>query len=126
MSVEKKRSNLVIISGPSGSGKTSICNKLTKYPKVKQSISYTTRVPRDSEKDGVDYFFYSTAEFDEMIERDELLEYALVYNDYKGIPKAQVHAALASGKASYRQPRSTFSIPALLSLCRTKRREPGC
>ncbi len=61
-------------------------------------VTATTRPIRAYEQHGVDYFFYSTAEFDEMIERDELLEYALVYNDYKGIPKAQVHAALASGK----------------------------
>jgi len=48
--------------------------------------------------DGVDYFFMSKDEFAEMIEQDELLEYAVVYNDFKGIPKAQVRQALASGK----------------------------
>ena len=45
MSVNKKSCSLVIISGPSGSGKTSICNELTKNPKVKQSVSFTTRNP---------------------------------------------------------------------------------
>ena len=47
---------------------------------------------------GVDYFFVSTDEFASMIEHDELIEYALVYNDYKGVPKEQVRQALASGK----------------------------
>jgi guanylate kinase len=46
---------------------------------------------------GVDYFFVSHDEFAEMIEKDEMLEYAIVYNDYKGIPKSQVREALASG-----------------------------
>jgi guanylate kinase len=46
---------------------------------------------------GRDYFFYTHEEFNKMIERDELLEYALVYNDYKGIPKQQVREALATG-----------------------------
>jgi guanylate kinase len=61
-------------------------------------VTATTRPPRESELHGRDYFFVSHDEFAEMIENDELLEYAIVYNDYKGIPKEQVRHALASGE----------------------------
>ena len=67
MSVNKKSCRLVIISGPSGSGKTSICNELTKNPKVKQSVSYTTRKPRDGEREGIDYCFVERSEFEKLI-----------------------------------------------------------
>ncbi len=60
-------------------------------------VTATTRLPRDGEVHSVDYYFYSKEEFAEMIEADELLEYAFVYNDYKGIPKFQAREALASG-----------------------------
>ena len=89
---------LVVISGPSGVGKDSVIQGL----KARASafhfvVTATTRPPRTDEQHGVDYFFLSHDEFAEMIERDELLEYAIVYNDYKGIPKEQVRQALASG-----------------------------
>ena len=61
-------------------------------------VTATTRPPRPDEIDGVDYYFYSKAEFTQMIEQGELLEYAIVYDDYKGIPKIQVQKALDSGK----------------------------
>ena len=61
-------------------------------------VTATTRPRRPSEINGQDYFFVSSDEFARMIEADELLEYAIVYNDYKGIPKQQVRDALASGK----------------------------
>jgi guanylate kinase len=60
-------------------------------------VTATTRLPRQDEAEGLDYFFLSSDEFAEMIEAGELLEYAIVYNDYKGIPKEQVRKALASG-----------------------------
>jgi guanylate kinase len=90
---------LIIISGPSGVGKDCVVQHMKKCGlPFHFVVTATTRPIRAYEQHGVDYFFYSTADFAEMIERDELLEYALVYNDYKGIPKAQVQAALASGK----------------------------
>jgi guanylate kinase len=61
-------------------------------------VTATTREQRPNEVDGVDYYFVSHATFSEMIGRGELLEHALVYGQYKGIPKADVRAALASGK----------------------------
>lgn len=90
---------LVVISGPSGVGKDTVIQRM----KERQLpfhfvVTATTRRPRDSEAHGVDYFFISHDEFAEMIENDELLEYAIVYNDYKGIPKEQVRKALTSGK----------------------------
>ena len=61
-------------------------------------VTATTRHPREGEVHGRDYFFVSSDEFAALIESDELLEYAHVYNDYKGIPKQQVREALASGQ----------------------------
>ena len=61
-------------------------------------VTATTRPPRKDEIHGKDYFFISADEFAAMIDQDELLEYAIVYKDYKGIPKEQVRQALSSGK----------------------------
>jgi len=90
---------LVVISGPSGVGKDTVIQRMKERElPFHFVVTATTRLPRTSEKHGVDYFFISHDEFAEMIENDELLEYAIVYNDYKGIPKEQVRKALASGK----------------------------
>jgi guanylate kinase len=90
---------LVVISGPSGVGKDSVIDQLKSHGlSFHFVVTATTRQPRPEERDGVDYFFLSPDEFARMIENGELLEYALVYNDYKGIPKAQVQDALDSGK----------------------------
>ncbi|MBN1219639.1 MAG: guanylate kinase [Anaerolineae bacterium] len=90
---------LIVISGPSGVGKdvTINCLKESGYP-FHFVVTATTRPQRPDEIDGVDYFFVSKSNFADMIENDELLEYAVVYGDYKGIPKQQVREALASGK----------------------------
>jgi guanylate kinase len=90
---------LIVISGPSGVGKDTVIQRM----KERQLpfhfvVTATTRPPRPNEVNGVDYIFVSHNEFAEMIEQGELLESAIVYNDYKGIPKAQVRQALASGK----------------------------
>ena len=90
---------LIVISGPSGVGKDSVIQRM----KERQLpfhfvVTATNRSRRENEVHGVDYFFISTEEFTEMIEQGELLEYAIVYGDYKGIPKEQVRQALASGK----------------------------
>ena len=73
---EEEKGKLVIISGPSGSGKTSICKLLTKNHKIKQSVSYTTRKPREGERDGIEYCFIEKSEFEKLIEEDKLIEYA--------------------------------------------------
>ena len=90
---------LVVLSGPSGVGKDASLQTLkqTEYP-FYFVVTATTRPQRPNEVDGVDYHFVSVGEFAEMIEQGELLEYAVVYGDYKGIPKKHVREALASGK----------------------------
>jgi guanylate kinase len=90
---------LVVISGPSGVGKDSVVNGLRENGlPVHFVVTATTRQRRPEEVHGKDYFFVSKDEFAAMIEHDELIEYAIVYGDYKGIPKQQVREALASGK----------------------------
>lgn len=90
---------LVVISGPSGVGKDTVIQRMKERNlPFHFVVTATTRPPRANEVDGVDYFFYSKEQFAGMIEAGELLEYAIVYNDYKGIPKEQVRAALDSGK----------------------------
>lgn len=90
---------LIVISGPSGVGKDAVIDRM----KARQLpfhfvVTAATRKPRPDEVNGVDYIFVSHDEFAEMIEKGELLEHAIVYNDYKGIPKSQVRQALDSGK----------------------------
>ncbi len=90
---------LIVISGPSGVGKDTVLQRLKERNlPLHFVVTATTRPPRPGERDGVDYFFVSREAFERMIAEDELLEHALVYGQYKGIPKAQVRAALASGK----------------------------
>ncbi|GJQ24278.1 MAG: guanylate kinase [Planctomycetia bacterium] len=85
---------LVIISGPSGSGKTTVCKLLTKDPHIKKSISVTTRLPRDSEKNGEAYYFVSKHEFEEMIQRGELAEHAEYCEHSYGTPMKALKEAL--------------------------------
>jgi guanylate kinase len=95
---QKSEPLLIVISGPSGVGKDTIIQRMKERNlPFHFVVTATTRKMRSNEVEGVDYFFVSHDEFAEMIEEDELLEYAYVYNDYKGIPKAQVRQALASG-----------------------------
>lgn len=90
---------LIVISGASGVGKDTLLQRLQeRKSEFHFVVTTTTRPPRQGEIHGEDYFFVSHDEFAEMINNDDLLEYAIVYNDYKGIPKQQVRDALASGK----------------------------
>ncbi len=95
----KKKPVLVVISGPSGVGKDVTLKRMQEmgYP-FYFVVTANTRPKREGEIDGVNYFFVSKAAFAEMIEKDEFLEHAVVYGDYKGIPKAQVRQALESGQ----------------------------
>lgn len=98
-SLHNPRPVLVVISGPSGVGKDSVLQELkrTEYP-FYFVVTATTRARRAGERDGVDYHFVTVGEFAEMIDKDDLIEHAVVYGDYKGIPKKHVREALASGK----------------------------
>jgi guanylate kinase len=90
---------LIVISGPSGVGKDTVVQEMQKRGlPIHFVVTATTRPPREGETNGVDYFFYTKDEFAELIEQGELLEYAFVYNDYKGIPKFQVRDAWTTGK----------------------------
>jgi guanylate kinase len=90
---------LIILSGPSGVGKDTVLQRMQERNlPFHFVVTATTRPIRPNEVNGKDYFFVSHDEFARMIEADELLEYAIVYNDYKGIPKQQVREAMASGK----------------------------
>lgn len=96
---KRVKGDLIVISGPSGCGKDSICNKILKKRKnIQMSISMTTREKRDYEKDGKDYYFVSEDVFKEAIEKDELLEYAIVHEkDYYGTPKKNLFDILDQG-----------------------------
>uniref|UniRef100_A0A5B7AUA0 guanylate kinase n=1 Tax=Davidia involucrata TaxID=16924 RepID=A0A5B7AUA0_DAVIN len=89
---------IIVMSGPSGVGKDAVIKRLRE---VREGIHFvvtaTSRAKRPGEVDGKDYYFVSKEEFLSMIERDELLEYALVYGDYKGIPKQQLREYMAKG-----------------------------
>ena len=91
---------LIVIAGPSGVGKDTIARGLIKRMPEQYYfvVTATTRPPREGEVEGIDYFFVSNDEFARMIDEDELLEWAIVYNDFKGVPKQQIRDALASGR----------------------------
>lgn len=90
---------LIVISGPSGAGKDTVVKQMQQRGLEFHFVTTaTTRPPRPNEVDGKDYWFISHEEFSRMIEQDELMEHALVYGEYKGVPRDQVRKALQSGK----------------------------
>lgn len=90
---------LLVISGPSGAGKGTVCRALMgKQPQVRYSVSATTRPPRTGEVEGVHYYFKTREQFEAMIARDELIEWAKVYDNYYGTPKGPVMEALRLGQ----------------------------
>ena len=83
---------MVILSSPSGVGKTTITKKIQqKYPSFKISVSYTTRLPRSNEVDGLDYNFISNLEFEKLINEDKFYEYAKIFDNYYGTLKKSVN-----------------------------------
>src|SRR5512134_2601274 len=89
---------LIVISGPSGVGKDTVMQRMKERGlPFHFVVTATTRPKRANEIHGKDYWFVSKEEFARMIDEDELIEHAIVYGDYKGIPKQQVREALASG-----------------------------
>jgi guanylate kinase len=95
----QRRGLMLVLSSPSGAGKTTLSRQLLgNDSQIQLSVSFTTREKRPSEKDGVDYRFVDTATFRGMIERDEFLEHARVFEHYYGTPRAPVEAALNGGR----------------------------
>lgn len=88
-----------IISAPSGSGKSTLVNEIRKLvPGLEFSVSYTTRCPRGSEQDGREYFFVAREQFQDMLRRDEFLEYADVFGNYYGTARRFLRDARDKGK----------------------------
>ena len=98
--MDNKKGILIVVSGFSGSGKGTIMSRLMEeHPDIYAlSISATTRAPRPGEAHGREYFFVSTEEFESMIARQELIEYARYVNNYYGTPREYVSRQLALGK----------------------------
>ncbi|HEY4552855.1 MAG TPA: guanylate kinase [Bacillaceae bacterium] len=96
----KEKGLLIVLSGPSGVGKGTVRKAVFSRPdaKFEYSISMTTRKPREGERDGVDYFFKTREEFEKLIEKGKLLEYAEYVGNYYGTPVDYVRETLDSGK----------------------------
>jgi guanylate kinase len=91
-------STIFIISAPSGSGKSTLVNKVRKIvPDLDFSVSYTTRAPRGNEQNGREYFFVSRPQFEDMIRKNEFLEYADVFGNYYGTARRFLSAAEQKG-----------------------------
>lgn len=94
-----KRGVLIVVSGFSGSGKGTLMKELlNRYDNYALSVSATTRAPRPGEEEGREYFFKTIEEFEKMIAKDELIEYARYVDNYYGTPRAYVEEQLAAGK----------------------------
>ena len=99
MNALKRRGLMYVLSSPSGAGKTTISRAILKNNEdVTVSVSATTRPRRAGEVHGQDYYFVSTDEFREMIDRGDMLEHAKVFDHYYGTPRAPVEQALSNGK----------------------------
>jgi guanylate kinase len=95
----ERRGLMFVLSSPSGAGKTTLSRMLiAENPDLKMSVSVTTRPIRPGEIDGRDYHFIDQKKFDAMVAKDELLEWANVFDNSYGTPRAPVEAALAMGQ----------------------------
>ncbi len=89
---------LIVISAPSGGGKSTLCDRLLQdYPEIVYSVSCTTREPRGSEEDGIDYHFLSRAAFDRLVADKAFLEHAEVHGNGYGTLVAPIREAFAEG-----------------------------
>lgn len=93
-----QKGRLFILSAPSGTGKTTLCRRiLSAFPDISYSVSYTTREPRDGEKDGREYHFISAEQFEQMIREDRWAEWAIVHGNYYGTSADLLERELAAG-----------------------------
>lgn len=94
-----RRGMMIVLSSPSGAGKSTLTRKLLREnDNMTISVSATTRRARSGESEGVDYYFVSKDEFVDMIEKQEFLEHAKVFDHYYGTPRGPVEGALSDGK----------------------------
>jgi len=94
----KRRGLLIILSSPSGAGKTTLTRMLDWDGSMQFSVSATTRPPRDSEKEGREYFFKTHEQFNELVAAGEMLEHAEVFGNLYGSPRAPVEKAISQGR----------------------------
>lgn len=95
----ERRGLLLVLSSPSGAGKTSLARALLETdPEIGLSVSATTRKPRTGEVDGADYYFVDDDTFKAMIEDDAFLEWARVFGNYYGTPRAPIEEAVSKGR----------------------------
>jgi guanylate kinase len=93
---------LIVLSGPSGAGKDAVLDEMARRGhRFHRVVTFTTRPPRDGERDGVDYFFVTDAQFDALIASNGLLEHAVVYGHRSGVPRQQVVEKLREGLDVY-------------------------
>ena len=93
----KKRGAMIILSSPSGAGKTTLVKLISKNKKYFTSVSHTTRTPRLNEIDGIDYFFIDKSQFQNLINKNEFLEFAEVFKNYYGTSKKNIIDKLDKG-----------------------------
>jgi guanylate kinase len=97
--MKKRVGSIIVVSAPSGAGKTSICNEIVRDdPNTINSISWTTRTPRDNEKNGREYFFVDPKKFNAMVNKKGFVEWAKVHENYYGTPKSFLEKTIAKGK----------------------------
>ncbi|MEO6045386.1 MAG: guanylate kinase [Tepidiformaceae bacterium] len=94
----KKKPLVIVLHGPAGVGKDSVIEKLKERTGIKRATSATTRDPREGEKHGHDYYFLTRAEFEAGIAADDFVEYATVYDDYKGVHASEITRLIDSGE----------------------------
>ena len=93
----QKRGAMIILSSPSGAGKTTLVKLISKNKKYFTSVSHTTRTPRLNEIDGIDYFFIDKNQFQNLINKNEFLEFAEVFKNYYGTSKKNIIDKLDEG-----------------------------
>jgi guanylate kinase len=94
----ERRGILFIVSAPSGTGKTTLCKQIaTSVPGLWHSVSFTTRKPRPGEENGREYFFVEEKTFQDMVARNEFLEYAQVYGNWYGTPRKALMDKMEQG-----------------------------
>ena len=96
---QQHRPQMVVLSGPSGAGKDELLTYMRKlnFP-FHFPVTVTTRPPRTSEREGVDYHFFSVEQYNDWVASDQFLERATVYGNFYGVPKSEVRDALEQGR----------------------------